>query len=409
MTTTPPGTRAEHIHADYDAYVAPTYPASPVIFDRGEGSYIWDIEGKRYLDMGGGIAVNVLGHCPEEIQKALAVQSARLIHCSNHYRHELHARLAKRLVELTGPGKIFFCNSGAEANEALMKMARRHGLANGGKRYKIITTELSFHGRTMAGIAATGQERIRDGFGPMLPGFAHVPFNDLEAARAAVDDETAAIMIEGIQGESGIMPASAGYLLGLRKLCDEHGILLLIDAVQCGMFRTGRFQSYQRVLEGVEGGESFAPDAVSMAKSLAGGFPFGAAWFGSKVSDVLSPGTHGTTFGGTPLACAVSQAVLDAIESGKLQDNIREIGEFFRTELEKLAGEDNCLESVHGFGGMLGLQLKDTVTPADITATARDHGLIVMPAGRGRIRLLPALNVSRAEAEEALGILRESL
>lgn len=402
-------TRAEHIHADYDAYVAPTYPASPVVFDRGEGSYLWDVEGNRYLDMGGGIAVNALGHCPEVVQKALAQQSARLIHCSNHYRHEQHARLARRLVELTGPGKVFFCNSGGEANEALIKLARRHGLANGGKRYQIITTDLSFHGRTMAGLAATGQEKIKEGFGPMLPGFKHVPFNDLEAARAAVDEETAAIMIEGIQGESGIQTATVDYLLGLRKLCDEHGILLFIDAVQCGMFRTGRFQSYQRVLEDHPDGEGFAPDGVSMAKSLGGGFPMGAAWFGEKVADVLSAGTHGTTFGGTPLACAVSLAVLDAIETGKLDEHIRKVGEHFRAELEKLASEDNHLTGVHGYGGLLGLQLDDRTTPAEMTAKCRANGLIVMPAGRGRIRLLPPLNVSAAEVEEALGILRDTL
>ncbi|MEM1059082.1 MAG: acetylornithine/succinylornithine family transaminase [Verrucomicrobiota bacterium] len=409
MTTPPTGSRAQHIHADYDAYVAPTYPASPVIFDRGEGSYVWDVDGRRYLDMGGGIAVNALGHCPPEIQRALAVQSARLIHCSNHYRHELQARLARKLVDLTGPGKVFFCNSGAEANEALFKLARRHGQANGGQRYKIITTDLSFHGRTLAAIAATGQESIRAGFGPAMPGFTYVPFNDLEAARGAVDGETAAIMIEGIQGESGILPASADYLLGLRRLCDEHGILLLVDAVQCGMFRTGRFMSYQRVLEGVEGGEDFAPDAVSMAKSLGGGFPIGAAWFGEKVAGTLGPGTHGTTFGGTPLACAVALAVIEAIEEKQLETHIREVGDLMAAELEKLAARDNHLQSVHGFGGMLGLQLDDRVNPTEMTAKARENGLIIMPAGRGRVRLLPALNVSRWEAEEALGILAETL
>ncbi len=406
--STPPS-HADHIHADYDGYVAPTYPPSPVIFERGAGSYIWDVDGNRYLDMGGGIAVNALGHCPPAIQNALAQQSAKLIHCSNHYRHELQAQLAKRLVGLTGSGKVFFCNSGGEANEALIKLARRHGLANGGKRYKIITTELSFHGRTMAGLSATGQAKIREGFGPLLPGFEYVPFNDLEAAKAAVDDETAAIMIEGIQGESGIMPATPEYLLGLRELCDQSGALLLIDAVQCGMFRTGRFQSYQRILEGVSGGEEFAPDAVSMAKSLGGGFPIGAAWFGDKVSDVLTAGTHGTTFGGTPLACAVSLAVLEEIERQSLADHIREVGERFRTELEALAQEDNHIASVHGYGGMFGLQLDDRVTPAEMTTKCRANGLIVMPAGRGRIRLLPALNVTFDEVEEALGILRNTL
>src|SRR5436190_20263269 len=256
----------------FQQHVVPSYGRFEIALSHGAGSYVYDVTGKRYLDLGGGIAVCSLGHSNPEITEALVSQSKKLIHVSNLYYNEPQGRLAAALVNLIGPGKVFFCNSGAEANEGLFKVARKFGHEEG--RFEIITALNSFHGRTMAGIAATGQEKVKKGFEPMTPGFRHVPFNDLQAVRDAISPATVAVLIEGIQGESGIIPASREYLLGLRALCDERKMLLMMDAVQCGHFRTGKYQSFQRMLEPDLHG--FVPDALSMAKSLGGGFPIGA-------------------------------------------------------------------------------------------------------------------------------------
>src|SRR5206468_748087 len=280
--------------------------------------------------------VNVLGHAA--LAKVLARQADILVHCSNLYYSEPQGLLAKRLVELVGTeGKCFFCNSGGEANEALFKLARKFG--NG--RYEILTFQGSFHGRTLAGISATGQDKIKKGFEPMVTGFRQVPYNDLDAMRAAISPATAAILIEGVQGEGGVTPATPEYLLGLRALCDEKRLLLFMDGVQCGHFRTGRFQSFQRILEAAgqasrlsqtsdgENGDrrdacpTFLPDGISMAKSLGGGFPMGAFWVRAPYADLLGAGTHGTTFGGSPLACAVGLKVLEVIERERLEVNAR--------------------------------------------------------------------------------------
>src|SRR6266478_9292233 len=254
------------VQALFQQHVVPSYGRFDIVLSHGAGSYLYDVAGKRYLDLGGGIAVTALGHAHPAITEALVEQSRKLIHTSNFYYHEPQGRLAQALVNLIGAGKCFFCNSGAEANEGLFKLARKFGHEEG--RFEILTTLNSFHGRTMAGIAATGQEKIKKGFEPMVPGFRQVPFNDLEAMRAAISPATAAIMIEGVQGEGGVTPATPEYLLGLRQLCDEKKLLLLMDGVQCGHFRTGRFQSYQRILEGKPDSERFVPDGIAMAKSL---------------------------------------------------------------------------------------------------------------------------------------------
>jgi acetylornithine/N-succinyldiaminopimelate aminotransferase len=252
----------------YDQYVVPLANRG-LTLTHGRGRHVWDDQGRQYLDFGGGVAVNSLGHAHPAIRETLARQSDLLIHTSNLYYNEGQARLAQRLVGLTGPGKVFFCNSGAEANEGLIKLARKVGHDSG--RYEIITAQNSFHGRTMAALSATGQDKIKHGFEPLVQGFVHVPFNDLAAVEAALTPQTIAILIESIQGEGGVYPASPEYLLGLRRLADRHHLLLLLDSVQCGYFRTGRWQSYQRILEGVPGGESFLPDAIAMAKSLGAG------------------------------------------------------------------------------------------------------------------------------------------
>ncbi|HMP81121.1 MAG TPA: aminotransferase class III-fold pyridoxal phosphate-dependent enzyme, partial [Verrucomicrobiota bacterium] len=326
----------ETVRELFSKNVVPSYGRFDIAFSHGHGSELFDVNGKRYLDLGGGIAVCSIGHAHPAITEALVEQSKKLVHVSNLYYTEQQGRLAQALVNLIAPGKMFFCNSGAEANEGLFKLARKFGHDEG--RFEVITTINSFHGRTLAGIAATGQDKVKKGFEPMMPGFRHVPYNDLQAMRDAISPATVAIMVEGIQGEGGVTPASPEYLLGLRALCDERKLLLLMDGVQCGHFRTGRFQSFQRILEGVSGGEHFVPDGISMAKSLGGGFPMGAFWVRSPYADLLGAGTHGTTYGGTPLACAVALKVLEVIEKERLAENARAVGDHLKSSLLALAG-----------------------------------------------------------------------
>ncbi len=406
------GHSAAAIKQLYQQHVVPSYGRFDLVFERGRGSYLWDASGKRYLDLGSGIAVCCLGHSHPAVTEALVEQSQKLVHISNLYYHEPQGRLAGELARRIGPGKCFFCNSGAEANEGLYKLARKFGHDEG--RFEILTATNSFHGRTLAGIAATGQDKVKKGFEPMVAGFRQVPFNDLEAMRAAISPATAAILIEGIQGEGGITPASPEYLLGLRQLCNERRLLLLMDGVQCGYFRTGAFQSFQRILEGVPGGEGFLPDAISMAKSLAGGFPMGAFWVREPYADVLGPGTHASTFGGTPLACAVALKILEVIEREALALNAWNLGEWLRKALEQLAARfPSVLRSVRGVGFMLGFELAPTLPglAADKTVAAQivnrlhEAGLLSIPAGNQVVRLLPALNLTQSEAEEGLRII----
>ncbi|HWF18398.1 MAG TPA: acetylornithine transaminase [Verrucomicrobiae bacterium] len=404
---------AAEIQSLFQKNVLPSYGRFDVVLSHGAGSQLWDVAGKRYLDLGGGIAVCSLGHAPPAITDALIEQSRKLVHVSNFYYHAPQGRLAQALVKLIGPGKCFFSNSGVEANEGLFKLARKFGHDEGS--FEIITTVNSFHGRTLAAIAATGQEKVKKGFEPAVPGFRHVPYNDLAAMRAAISPATAAIMIEGIQGEGGVTPATAEYLLGLRQLCDEKKLLLFMDSVQCGHFRTGRFQSFQRTLEGVPGGDKFLPDGISMAKSLGGGFPMGAFWVRQPYADLLSAGSHGTTFGGSPLACAVALKILSVIEQEKLADNAREVGEHLKAGLQDLAHKyPGVVKNVRGLGMMIGIELAPNIpafsgegkTPTvRFTNLLHAAGLLAIPAGTQIIRLLPALNLRRGEADEGLRII----
>ena len=402
--------RLSDIRKLFQQNVVPSYARFDLALDHGEGSYVWDVAGRRFLDLGGGIAVCALGHANPEITDALLDQSRKLLHVSNLYFTKPQAQLAEALVRLIGPGRCFFCNSGAEANEGLYKLARKFGHEEG--RYEIITTDGSFHGRTLAGIAATGQEKVKKGFEPMVAGFRQVPFNDLDAMRAAITPQTAAILVEAIQGESGITPATTDYLLGLRKLCDENKLLLLLDEVQAGHFRTGRFQSWQRIIENISGAEKFSPDAVSMAKSLGGGFPIGAFWVREQYAGILSAGTHATTFGGTPLGCAVALKVLEIIERDQLADHARELGDFMKGELARLIRKfPAVLKEVRGFGLMIGLEFRMDApgfrgaekTPA-LQVVDRLHAasVLTVPAGTSIVRLLPALNLTRSDAMEGL-------
>src|SRR5437764_10779568 len=396
--------KAEKIHRTFEKFVVPSYARFDLDLERGEGSYVCDVDGKRYLDLDVGIAVCSLGHAHPEITEALTEQSQKLIQFSNLYYNEHQGRLAKRIVDLIAPGRAFFCNSGAEANEGLFKLARKFGHDDG--RYEIVTTIDSFHGRTLAGIAATGQEKVKKGFEPAVAGFKQVPFNDLDAMRGAITPKTAAILIEPVQGESGITIAKPEYLIGLRRLCDEQNLLLLFDEVQAGHFRTGKFQSWQRILENENVG--LVPDAVSMAKSLGGGFPVGAFWVREKFANVLSAGTHATTFGGTPLACAVALKIFDVIEREKLDRNARDTGDFLLRELQTVQQRfPKVVKAVRGLGLMIGIEFQPQFKAVEIVKELHKRNLLTVPAGNSVIRLLPALNLRKSEAEEGLQIIEK--
>jgi acetylornithine aminotransferase/acetylornithine/N-succinyldiaminopimelate aminotransferase len=403
------------IQEQFQRNVVPSYGRFPLAFSHGSGSQIWDVGGRRYLDFASGIATCTLGHGNAEITEALVEQSKKLMHVSNLYYHAPQGQLAEEIVKRIGPGKVFFCNSGAEANEGLYKVARKFGHDEG--RFEILTAWNSFHGRTLAGIAATGQEKVKKGFEPMTPGFRHIPYNDLEAARAAISPATVAILIEGIQGESGVTPATVEYLLGLRALCDEKKLLLLYDAVQCGHFRTGRYQSFQRILEGVPGADGFLPDGISMAKALGGGFPIGAFWLRQPYGDLLSAGTHGTTFGGNPLGCAVALKIFSVIERDQLAQNARDTGAHIKTNLVRLMNQfPNVIKDVRGYGFMIGLEFQNGIPALNAAEKAvslqminrfHEAGLLTVPSGTNTIRILPALNLKRNEADEGLGIIEK--
>jgi acetylornithine aminotransferase/acetylornithine/N-succinyldiaminopimelate aminotransferase len=412
------------VQALYQRHVVPSYGRFEVAFSHGSGSWLWDVNGRRYLDLGGGIAVCALGHAQPELVEALHAQAQRLWHISNLYYHEPQGRLAEALVNLIAPGKVFFCNSGAEANEGLFKLARKFGHDEG--RFEVVTAVNSFHGRTLGGIAATGQEKVKKGFEPLMPGFTHVPFNDLAAVEAALTPATAAVLIEGIQGEGGITPAAADYLLGLRRLCDERRLLLFMDGVQCGHFRSGRFQSFQRVLEGVPGAGGFLPDGLAMAKSLGGGFPIGAFWVreeahGVRLCDLLGAGTHGTTYGGNLLGCAVALRILAIIERDGLEAHVRATGDWLKAELQRLVdAHPAVLKSVRGLGFMLGLELQpkeripalaggDKAASTQLVTRLHAAGVLTIPSGAQIVRLLPPLNLRRDEAEEGLAILARAV
>ena len=381
----------------YADYVMPTYGRFDLDIARGEGCRVWDFSGKEYMDFGAGIAVCSLGHAQAEITGAVTKQAAALVHTSNLYRTRPQAELARRLVEITGPGKIFFCNSGAEANEGLIKITRKRGSEAG--RYEIITFENSFHGRTMAAISATAQDKVKKGFSPLLEGFVHVPYGDLAAVRAAVGPKTGAILVEPVQGEGGIQIATAEFLRGLRAICDAHGLLLLFDEIQCGLGRTGDWCGWKSVAPDV------MPDGVSWAKGIANGFPLGAFWASAKdgLCDTLGPGTHGTTFGGNPVCCAAGLKVLEIIERDGLRANAVAQGARLAEAIRGLGSA--MVEEVRCLGLMLGIQLKEGVVALEVVKALMAEGLLTIPAGERVVRLLPPLNITASEADEAVGVL----
>ena len=376
-----PVTTAETI-AVFDKYVIGNYRRFPVCFVRGEGSYVWDAEGKRYLDFFPGWGCNLIGHCPPRVVKAVSEQVAKLIHVPNTWYMEPQGLLAKALVERSGlDAQCFFCNSGTEANEAVIKLARLNGKANG--RYKIITMLNSFHGRTFGALSATGQPKYHKGVEPMLAGFNYAPFGDLDAAAKLVDGETCAIMIEPIQGEGGINLPPKGYLEGLRALCDQHGLMLLFDEVQTGMGRTGTWYAFQNF--GVE------PDAITLAKALAGGIACGGLLAKRKYAEKLVPGTHAATFGGNPVACAAALATVETIEQDKLLPRAAQIGEAFRARFEALQQRCPLIQEIRIKGTMIGVELSIDGTP--IVDECLKRQLLINCTHGHVLRLLPALNL----------------
>lgn len=386
-----------------DQYLVQNYGQRlPLAFVRGEGCYLWDSEGRRYLDFLAGIAVCTLGHAHPVLTQAICEQAGALLHSSNYFHIGPQAHAAKLLVELSGLDRVMFGNSGAEANEALIKAARRWAAERWGEgqRATIVCTEGSFHGRTLATLTATGNPRVKAGFAPLMPGFRHVPYNDLAAAAEALDETTCGILLEPIQGESGIHPANLDYLQGLRRLCDERGLLLLLDEVQTGIGRTGTFFAYEHY--------GLVPDGVSLAKGLAGGVPIGAVVLCQALADALPAGTHGTTFGGNHLATRAALTTLEVIRDERLVDQAREVGDYLREQLLALAADAPLVAGVRGRGLMLAVAL--TAERAnELRDACAAHGLIVNAVRADALRLLPPLILTRDQVDEGVAALRAAL
>ncbi len=371
------------------------YRRADVAFVKGEGMWVYDERGERHLDFAAGIAVNALGHAHPRLVEALCAQARRIWHTSNLYRIPDQDRLAERLCAASFADRVFFTNSGVEAVECAIKTARRHFSARGERRYRIVTLEGSFHGRSMAAISAAGQEKLTAGFEPLLPGFAQVPPEDVDALAAAIDDETAAIMLEPVQGEGGVRPLSAEYLRAVRELADAHGLLLILDEIQCGMGRTGRLFAYEWA--------GIRPDILVSAKGIGGGFPLGACLATEAAASGMGPGTHGTTYGGNHLAMAVGNAVLDEILAPGFLERVREIGDVLGAALEDFARArpDRVVEA-RGTGLMRGLKLTDGHDPRAVMRRALENRLLIVPAGDNVIRLLPPLICEREHVAEAM-------
>ncbi len=391
--------RSDEIKETYNAYVMGTYTPS-IVIEKGKGSRVWDAEGKQYYDLTSGIGVHNIGHCNETVVKAVQDQAATLGHCSNLFMHEGQGKLAKKLVETAGfdGGRAFFCNSGAEANEAAIKLARLWGSGEGG-RYEIVTMRQGFHGRTLATVSATGQSWCQRGFEPLLAGFRYADFNDIESVRAAVTDKTVAIMLEAIQGEGGVTPATEEFMAGVRQLCDERNLIMVCDEVQSGMGRTGKWWGWQNY--------SVKPDLFTAAKSLADGVPMGALVANERFAYVFPPGSHASTFGGNPLSCAAALATIGVIESDGLLDAAVTKGELLRAALESFVEKyDKALE-VRGTGLMLGLVVDGN--PAEIVEAFREAGVLALTAGSNVVRFLPTLSMKESHLEDAVEMMGDAL
>jgi len=376
-----------------------TYARFPVTLVSGEGSRVRDDEGKEYLDFIAGIAVNTLGHAHPKLTAALAEQAGTMLHCSNLFHIPKQQQLADKLCALSGMGSAFFCNSGAEANEAAIKLARKYFFDQGSPRRTIITATNSFHGRTLQTLTATGQDKVKIGFDPLPPGFAHVPLNDMDALKQSINDQTAAILLEPLQGEGGVNIADADYLRAVRSFCDEHGLLLILDEVQTGIGRCGTMFAFEQA--------GISPDILTLAKGLGGGLPIGAMLATEAVAESFGPGTHGSTFGGNPLSCTAALTVLAVIESEDMLAHVQARGEQLTQGLLDLQKRFPVIQDVRGQGLLLGAGL--SVEAAPIVVAAREQGLMILMAGPNVLRFLPPLNVSESEVNEALALLASTL
>jgi acetylornithine/N-succinyldiaminopimelate aminotransferase len=381
-----------------EKYVAHTYARYPILLVRGKGTRVWDMEGREYLDFVSGLAVCNLGHCHPKVVKAIQDQAERLIHVSNFYYIEPQIQLASLLCKNSFADKVFFCNSGAEANEGAMKLARKYAKEKmEGDRYEIITMERSFHGRTLATLTATAQEKFHKGYAPLMPGFKYIPFNEIEAVRKAIDSRTCAIMVEPIQGEGGVNCPSEGYLKALRETCDERGILLIFDEVQVGMGRTGKLFAYEH--EGVE------PDMLTLAKSLSGGVPIGALLIKKEVAESFGPGDHASTFGGNPLATAAGVAALNAILGDGMLENCQKVGVYFLSRLEEMKTKFPFIQEVRGKGLIIGMELK--VEGSSVVKAMMQKGILINCTMNNVLRFLPPLIVTEAEVDQVVNTLEE--
>ena len=381
------------MNTEHEKYLISNYAKPALEIIKGEGSYLWDSDGTKFLDFTSGIAVTNIGHSHKHWIEKITKQANELAHCSNLFSIPEQVKLAKRLVEKIGPGKVLFCNSGAEANEAMIKFSRLVGKKKTIEKNKLLVAENGFHGRTIGALSATSSPKYREGFEPLLEGFSFAPLNDLKSFENLIDEQTIGVMLESIQGEGGIRIAEDKFLQGLERLCQDQNLLFLLDEVQAGIGRTGEFLGFQK--SGVR------PDAVAMAKGLGGGFPIGAIWISEKWSDTFQPGSHGTTFGGSPLACSAANSVLDILEQENLILGAKEKGQFLKVGLEKLKNDyPDLIKVVRGRGLMLALVLKDT--PTRLIEILRQSRLLVVGAAENSIRFLPPLTVSESELQEGL-------
>jgi len=375
------------MHLDDKYYMNVFGKRTPVVFTHGRGIYLFSSEDVKYIDMIGGIAVNSLGHANPRLVRAIASQAKKFIHCSNYYYIEKQAELARRLCEISFADRVFLCNSGAEANEGAIKLARGYFFRKGSPRPKIVSALRSFHGRTMTTIAATGQEKMQTPFTPLMPGVVHVPYNDIATLTKEVDGTTCAVIIELIQGEAGVYPADISYVQAIRKVCDEAGALLIIDEVQSGVARTGTFFAYEQY--------GIKPDILTLAKGLAGGVPIGAVLASQDASTGFQPGDHGSTFGGNPLACAAALAVLDEIDRRNLVGKAKSVGAFLSKKLRQLAAKHGLINEIRGAGLLIGIGLTKPVSNA-LKKSCFEKGVLVGSVGEQTIRLAPPLILTRS-------------
>ena len=390
--------KEKEIMALADENIMNTYKRFPIVLLKGSGVKVWDVNGKEYLDFAAGIAVCNLGHCHPQVIAAIKDQVEKLMHVSNLYYTEPQVQLAKLLVDNSFADKIFFCNSGAEANEAAIKLARKYAHENmGPDKFELITMKDSFHGRTMATITATGQEKIQFGFTPLLEGFTYVPFNDLHTLEARISSKTCGIMVEPIQGEGGVNIPDVNYLNSVREICDRYGILLIIDEVQTGMGRTGKLFAYEH--------SGIKPDIMTLAKALGNGFPIGAMLATNKVAKAFVPGNHASTFGGNPLAMAAANATVKTMLQEGILEHCRKMGDYFLLKLKKLQEKHNIIKDVRGTGLMLAAQLN--IESGDIVNECLQRGLLIISAGSKTLRFVPPLIITTGDVDQAISVLDE--